>query len=374
MAHSLPVFALRRMLAAAVLAVAVSALTFLTLHGLYPEAFGDTRPLLVELWHFLVATFVHFDLGRDGEIATEIGRGLGADFSLLIGAMAFGIGAGMAGGVVCARHPGTWRARILQLVGLLALCTPVYVIGMAAILLFKPGIDAPLPFGILPYHGYVPFFENPLKWLHSLLMPWIAAGLPLAAVCMRMTRAEMIEIRGEDFIRTAAAKGLSPAAISVRHVLPVAMPPVVSLAGAYTPLLIGNVILIEKVFDVPGIYQVIPSALSLGDYLMIQGIVIVTAVFVVIVNGLVDIALAALDPRDPAPSARAGGASGRVARRNARSRTRSAPPAARPRSPRRSAEISTAAGSRATSSTAAISRCQLKRCTLRQRNATWASR
>ena len=297
MAHSLPAFALRRMLAAVLLAVAVSALTFLTLHGLYPEAFGDTRPLLVELWHFLVATFVHFDLGRDGEIATEIGRGLGPDFSLLIGAMAFGLGAGLAGGVVCARHPGTWRARILQLVSLLALCTPVYVIGMAAIMLFKPGIDAPFPIGILPSHGYIPFTENPLKWLHSLIVPWIAAGLPLASVCLRMTRATMTEIRDEDFIRTAAAKGLSPARISVRHVLPVAMPPVISLAGAYTPLLIGNVILIEKVFDVPGIYQVIPSALALGDYLMIQGIVLVTAVFVVIVNGLVDIGLAALDPR-----------------------------------------------------------------------------
>ena len=297
MAHSLPVFAVRRMLAAVLLAVAVSALTFLTLHGLYPEAFGDTRPLLVELWHFLVATFVHFDLGRDGEIAAEIGRGVGADFSLLIGAMAFGLGAGMAAGVVCARHPGTWRARILQLASLLALCAPVYVIGMAGILLFKPGISAPFPFGILPYHGYVPFLDNPLKWLHSLIGPWIAAGLPLAAVCMRMTRATMMEIREEDFIRTAAAKGLSPVAISVRHVLPVAMPPVISLAGAYTPLLIGNVILIEKVFDVPGIYQVIPGAMAFGDYLMIQAIVLVTAVFVVIINGLVDIALAAIDPR-----------------------------------------------------------------------------
>ena len=297
MATSLPVFALRRLVAAVLLAVAVSALTFLTLHGLYPEAFGDTRPLLVECFHFLVRTFVHFDLGGQGEIAAEIGRGLGADFSLLIGAMAFGIGAGVWAGVTCARYPGTWRARILQLLSLLALCTPVYVIGMVAILLFKPGIDAPLPFGILPYHGYVPFLDNPLKWLHSLLVPWIAAGLPLAAVCMRMTRATMSEIRDEDFIRTAAAKGLTPVAISVRHVLPVALPPVVSLAGAYTPLLIGNVILIEKVFDVPGIYQVIPSALSLGDYIMIQGVVIVTAVFVVIVNGLVDIALAAIDPR-----------------------------------------------------------------------------
>ena len=302
MADSLPVFALRRLLAAALLAVAVSALTFLTLHGLYPEAFGDTRPLLVELWHFLVATFIHFDLGQSqarplGPVTELIGRGLGADFSLLIGALIFGIAAGTAGGSVCARHPGTWRARLLQLAALLALCTPVFVLGMASILLFKPGIDAPFPFGILPYHGYVPLTENPLKWLHSLVVPWMVAGAPLAAVCLRMTRASIAEIRGEDFIRTATAKGLSPTAVTARHLVPVALPPVVSLAGAYTPLLIGNVILIEKVFDVPGVYQLIPNALDVGNYPIIQGLVIVTAVFVVIVNGVVDIVLAALDPR-----------------------------------------------------------------------------
>jgi peptide/nickel transport system permease protein len=297
MASSLPVFALRRLLAAALLAVAVSALTFLTLHGLYPEAFADTRPLLVECFHFLVATFVHLDLGQDGEIAAQIGRGLGADLSLLFGSLAFGVLAGMASGVVCARHPGSWRARLLRLAGLLALCAPVYVIGMASILVFKPGIGAPLPIGILPYHGYVPFLDNPFKWLHSLVLPWAIAGLPLAAVCMRMTTANMAELGNEDFIRTAAAKGISPRRISWRHVLPVAMPPVISLAGAYTPLLIGNVILLEKVFDVPGIYQVIPSAIDFGNYQLIQGVVIVTAIFVVIVNGLVDIALAAIDPR-----------------------------------------------------------------------------
>ena len=302
MADSLPVFALRRLLAAALLAVAVSALTFLTLHGLFPEAFGDTRPLLAELWHFLVATFVHLDLGQSearplGSVSELIGRGLGADFSLLIGALIFGIAAGTAGGAVCARHPGTWRARLLQLAALLALCTPVYVLGMASILLFKPGISAPFPIGILPYHGYVPLTENPLRWLHSLVVPWIVAGAPLAAVCLRMTRASIAEIRGEDFIRTARTKGLSPLEVTARHVLPVALPPVISLAGAYTPLLIGNVILIEKVFDVPGVYQLIPNALDVGNYPIIQGLVIVTAIFVVIVNGLVDIVLAALDPR-----------------------------------------------------------------------------
>jgi peptide/nickel transport system permease protein len=302
MADSLPVFAIRRLFAAALLAVAVSALTFLTLHGLYPEAFNDTRPLFVELWHFLIATFVHFDLGQSqarplGPVTELIGRGIVADFSLLLGALAFGVAAGTWAGAVCADHPGSWRARLLQLLGLLALCTPVYVIGMASILLFKPGISAPFPIGILPYHGYIPFTENPLKWLHSLVVPWIAAGAPLAAVCMRMTRASIAEIRGEDFIRTATAKGLSPGAVTARHVIPVALPPVISLAGAYTPLLIGHVILIEKVFDVPGVYQLIPQALDVGNYPIIQGLVIVTAVFVVIVNGIVDIVLAALDPR-----------------------------------------------------------------------------
>ena len=130
MAHSLPVFAIRRMFAAALLAVAVSALTFVTLHGLYPEAFNDTRPLLVECAHFLFQTFVRLDLGESvarplGSVSELIGRGLAADFSLLIGALVFGVAAGTWGGAVCARHPGTWRARILQLLALLALCTPV---------------------------------------------------------------------------------------------------------------------------------------------------------------------------------------------------------------------------------------------------------
>ena len=113
-----------------------------------------------------------------------------------------------------------WRAR--------SACTSVYVIGTSAILLFKPGIDAPFPIGILPYHGYGPLTENPLRWLHSPVVPWIVAGAPPAAVCLRMTRSSIAEIRGEDFIRTAAAKGLTPAEIARRHVVPVAMPPVVS--------------------------------------------------------------------------------------------------------------------------------------------------
>jgi peptide/nickel transport system permease protein len=302
MEASFPIFAVRRLLTAALLAVVVSALTFLTLHGMYPEAFGDTQPLFVELWHFLGTTFLHHDLGKSvarplGPVSTLIGRGLAADFSLLVGAMAFGLLAGAAGGAVCARHPGSWRAKALDLAALLVLCAPVYVIGMASVLVFKPGIGAPLPIGILPDHGYVPLTENPRKWLHALIVPWVVTGAPLAAVCLRMTRASMIDIRDADFIRTATAKGLTPVTVTSRHVLPVALPPVVSLAGAYTPLLIGNVVLTEKGWSTSRSPRSIHGC-----------------------------------GRD-ATRARAGGAAGRATRRSDGPRRRSAPQAALRRSP-----------------------------------------
>jgi peptide/nickel transport system permease protein len=116
-------------------------------------------------------------------------------------------------------------------------------------------------------------------------------------MCLRMTRASIGDIRGADYIRTAEAKGISPAAVTSRHIVPVALPPVVSLGGSYMPLMIGNVVLIEKVFDIPGVYRLIPHAIDVGNYPIIQGLVITTTIFVVIANGIVDIALAMIDPR-----------------------------------------------------------------------------
>src|SRR3954453_18895991 len=143
MAGSLPLFFARRLLAVVGICVAASAVVFLTLPGLFPETFSDSHPLLVELWLFLERTFVHFDLGEStsrplGEVSTLIGRGLGADISIIVGGLLAGFVMGNIAGMLAARRPRSWVARTLDVLGLLALCTPVYVMAMVAILIFAP--------------------------------------------------------------------------------------------------------------------------------------------------------------------------------------------------------------------------------------------
>jgi peptide/nickel transport system permease protein len=299
---SLLVFAARRLLAAALIAVTASALVFLVLHGMFPETFSDTHPLFVELLVFLKQTYLHADLGKSvvrpwGDVRTLIGRGLAADASVIVGGLAAGFAMGIGAGALAARRPRSLLARALDVIGLLALCTPVYVVGMVAIFLFAPSVGAPLPLFVFEPHMYQPLTHDPVAWLRGLLVPWIIIGLPLAAVNMRLTRADLRDVRDQDFVRTASAKGLPPWVVVTRHMLPVAVPPAVSLTGAYVPLLVGNALLVESVYDIPGSFQLIPHALDVGNYPIIQGLVIVSAVFVVVCNGVADVILAALDPR-----------------------------------------------------------------------------
>jgi peptide/nickel transport system permease protein len=307
MAGSLPFFIALRLLAVVAISVAVSAVTFITLHGLFPETFSDTHPLLVELWRFLERTFLHFDLGQSssrpfGDVSDLIGSGLAADASLVAGGLVCGFVLGTVAGTLAARRPRSLLARTLDILGLLALCTPVYVMAMAAILLFAPSIGAPLPIGIFEPHMYTALTDDPIQWARGLIVPWIIIGLPLAVVNMRLTRADLQEVLEQDYVRTATAKGLPPWVVMTRHMLPVAIPPAVSLTGAYVPLLVGNALLVESVYEIPGSFKLIPHAVDVGNYPIIQGLVIVSAVFVVVCNGLADIVLAALDPRVRASS------------------------------------------------------------------------
>jgi peptide/nickel transport system permease protein len=299
MSGSLPLLLLRRLGAVVFVSVAAATLVFLTLHGLFPETFDDAHPLLVELGLFLERTFVELDLGRSGSrTVTEIvSSGLAADASIIVGGLAFGFALGIAAGALAARRPRSAAARAIDVLGLLVLCTPVYVTCMVAIFLFAPSIDAPVPLFFADPHGYVPITQSPWGWARGLIVPWIAVGLPLAAVNMRLTRADLQDVLGADFVRTAASKGLPPWAVMARHMLPVAMPPAISLTGAYVPLLVGNALLVEAVYEIPGSFQLLPRAIQYGDYPIIQALVIVSAVFVVLCNGIADLALALLDPR-----------------------------------------------------------------------------
>src|SRR3954452_8486727 len=302
MSGSYLTFAARRFLAAGMIAVLVSAVTFVMLHVLRPEVFFDPRPLPSQLVDYLWGAFTRFDLGRSYQppfrpVGDLIRERMWADISLFLGAAVFGVVAGMAGGVYCARRPRSLRAKALGGLAMVALCAPVYWVALFTILLFGKGIGVVVGIGFVDTGIYQPFFSDPIAWFGALLVPWMVVGLPLAAICMRLTLASMLEVGSAEFVRTALGKGLSERRVAIRHTLPAAAAPTISFAGAYTPLLVGNALLVEQVFNIPGVFRYTPAAISNGDFPLLQGMIIVSAVLVVAGNLAADLALARLDPR-----------------------------------------------------------------------------
>jgi peptide/nickel transport system permease protein len=302
MSGSYLTFAARRVVAAGLIAVLVSAITFVMLHVLRPESFLDPRPLPTQLGDYLWGAFTSFDLGNSRQppfrpVADLIRERMWADFSLFAGAAVFGVAAGMAGGIYCARRHGSLRARLVSSLAMLALCAPVYWVALVAMLLFGKGVGSIVEIPIIDTGLYEPFSSNPVAWFGSLLVPWMIAGLPLAAMCLRLTTASMVDNADAEFIRTAIGKGLSERRVAVRHALPFSAAPTISFAGSYATLLVGNALLVEQIFNIPGVFRYTPGAVSNGDFELLQGMVIVGAVLVVLGNLIADLLLARLDPR-----------------------------------------------------------------------------
>jgi peptide/nickel transport system permease protein len=203
MSESYVTFIGRRLVAAAFIAVAVSAITFVMLHVLRPEAFFDPRPLPTQLGDYLWSAFTRFDLGRSYQppfrpVADLILERLRVDVELFLGAAVFGVAAGMAGGVYCARRPRSLRAKLLAMVAMVALCAPVYWVALVTILLFGKGIGVIVGLGFIDTGTYEPLGSDPVRWFGSLLVPWIIAGAPLAAICLRMTAATAESMRSPE--------------------------------------------------------------------------------------------------------------------------------------------------------------------------------
>jgi peptide/nickel transport system permease protein len=302
MSGSYLTFAVRRVMAAYLIAVLVAAITFVMLHVLRPESFFDPRALPVQLVDYLWHAFTQFDLGQSYQppfrpVSDLIRERIGADLSLFIGAAVFGIVAGMAGGVVCARRPRSPSAYVLRLFATLAICAPVYWVGLVVILLFGKGIGLLIGIPIIDTGLYQPFGSSPIGWFGSLLVPWMVTGAPLAAICLRLTASGMREVDDAEFVRTAYGKGLSERRVALRHSLPASAGPTISFAGSYAPLLVSNALLVEQVFNIPGVFRYTTGAINNGDFPLLQGMIIVGAFLVVFGNLVADLVLARLDPR-----------------------------------------------------------------------------
>lgn len=229
-------------------------------------------------------------------MAELIREGLPADVALLGGGLAFGLLIGIGGGIACARRPRGWVSRAVQAVAMVGVCAPVYVVGLMALLFFGQDIGV-VPFGAGIPLRYVEFGDSPSGWLGALIVPWIVLGLPLAGMCLRVMVGQMVDVGGEEYVRAARAKGLTEWAVLRRHVAPAALAPTAMLASASMPLLLTNVVLVEQVFSVPGVFRDLTRSIGTANTPLILGMTAVGALLIAVTTFLFDLVLTWLDPR-----------------------------------------------------------------------------
>jgi peptide/nickel transport system permease protein len=260
---------------------------------------GLDRPVYYQYWVYMKALVLHFNLGTSFKtnlaVRDEIFRRLPVTFSVAIGAIVIWMLVGIPVGVISAIKSRSLLDRVTMGASLVAISAPVYWLGLIALFLFSNDI------GIIHLFGgsgsYVPFAQDPGGWFSSLILPWIVLAAAFAAFYARMVRGNLIETMSEDYIRTARAKGLSERRVIFRHGLRAALTPVITMAGMDIGALLGGAVLTETVFNIPGIGRLAYDSIVGSDLPMIQGTVLLSAVFIISANLIVDILYAFLDPR-----------------------------------------------------------------------------
>jgi len=264
------------------------------------ERFGLDQPMLLQLINYLIH-LAHFDLGYSARFGMPVSQlileRLPHTLLLMVSAFAMALGLGILAGWVMAIFVGRWPDRLLQLVVLLFYSTPGFWIGLMAIVLFS------VKLGWLPSNGSMTV-GIPMSGLRLLLdrasylvLPSLALSSFFIAVYARLTRAAMLEIQGQDFIRTASAKGLHPIAVQLRHTLRNALIPVTTVASIHLGNLLGGAVVVETVFGWPGMGRLALEAVIGRDFNVLLGVLLLSSLLVIIANAGMDLLQTWLDPR-----------------------------------------------------------------------------
>ena len=178
-----------------------------------------------------------------------------------------------------------------MMIAMLGISIPNFFLGLLMIIFFA------VQLGWLPSGGYVPFSQDPIGWLRSTTMPAISLALLQAGLLARITRSGMLEVLRQDYVRTARAKGLPERQVILKHALANALIPIVTVVGIIISLLLSGAVVTEALFSLPGMGQLLTQAVLSRDYPMVQGGLLLVTTFLVVVNILVDILYALIDPR-----------------------------------------------------------------------------
>jgi peptide/nickel transport system permease protein len=258
------------------------------------QGLGLDRPFLIQfgtwLWRIL-----HFDLGTsiftNLPVASMIAQRIEPTLSLMAITLVLTILVAVPLGVVAAWRAGSWVDRTIMGFAVFGFSVPVFVVGYVLAYVFA------LEFEWLPVQGYTPLAQGFWPWLKNLILPAVALGCVYIALIARITRASMLEVLQQDYIRTARAKGLGQRSILFVHALKNAAVPIVTVIGIGIALLIGGAVVTESVFAIPGLGRLTIDAILRRDYPVIQGIVLMFSFLYTLVNLMVDVTYTLVDPR-----------------------------------------------------------------------------
>lgn len=234
-----------------------------------------------------LGTSVHHDRPVTALLAERVVPTL----QLTLAALLVAVAVGLPAGVVASRRPGSVLDRTVTLLATSATAVAGFFLAMLLVLLFAVGL------GWLPATGSVPLSEDPVAHLRHLVLPALALGLPLAGIPARVLRAALLDLVDADHLAAATARGVSPHRRLLRHELPGALAPTVTVLGTAVADLLGGAIIVETVFNLPGMGQLVGAAIAHRDLPVITGAIVVLAVVHVLVSLAVDLVVAALDPR-----------------------------------------------------------------------------
>jgi peptide/nickel transport system permease protein len=307
-------YALRRLIATVPVIAVVAVVVFLLLH-LAPgdpavviagdnasaaevarirTQLGLDRPLIEQFWVWLVR-LLHGDLGQsiysNLPVARLILQRVGPTLALATSTLVVSVLIAVLLGVIAAVRAGSFIDHLVMLIATLGLSAPVFVVGYLMVLAFSVGLDW------LPVQGYSPPAAGIGPFVGHLALPTVALALNFTALIARMTRASMLEVLAQDYIRTAYAKGIGRPQVVTVHALKNAAVPIVTTIGIGVALLISGVVITESVFNIPGIGRLVVDAITRRDYPIIQGTTLVFALVYVLLNLLVDLSYVVLDPR-----------------------------------------------------------------------------
>lgn len=300
------VFLIRRLLGIAVLVWAVTLAAFGLFRLGVPSELADVQinaqlgqgqPAAWQYYHYLLR-LLHGNLGDTLTVGvsvdTALWRALPPTLSLLIGGMLLWLIAGFAAGMVSGLRRSSWADRVVTAAALAAAIVPTFLVAVLLLDAFSY-VERAGFLWIQP--GYVPLTQSPGQWLGRLILPWIALAAAQAGLTARLTRTAFLEVLGEDYIRTAHAKGLSRRRVLWYHVVRPSIVSVIPSVGVGLGTLLGSAAIVDQTFALDGVGQELLTAVKNNDLMLIMGTVLITVILISLFNLIADLCQAALDPR-----------------------------------------------------------------------------